>query len=207
MRQISERAHIMPAKTPLTDKLREPLKFTTELKGFPLQFESTWGIFSPREVDEGSRLLLDHIEVDKTANCFDLGCGYGVLGITLAKMAPEGTTIMADKDFVAVDYANKNAKTNRATNAKAILSNGLEQLTDEKFDVIVSNIPAKVGNEMLTLFLHDALEHLNPGGRFYVVTINGLRQFMKRNFNEVFGNYKKHKQGKNYTVASAIKLP
>ncbi len=196
----------MPANTPLTQKLREPISFDTQLKGFPMKFQSTWGVFSPREVDEGSRLLLDYIEVADNADCFDLGCGYGVLGITLAKMAPRGQVIMADKDFVAVDYANKNAELNKAPNAKAILSNGLEQLSDQKFDVIVSNIPAKVGNEMLSLFLFDALEHLKPGGRFYVVTINGLRQFMKRNFNEVFGNYTKHKQGKNYTVASAEKL-
>jgi 16S rRNA G1207 methylase RsmC len=194
-----------PAKLPITDKLREPLSFSTELRGYPLKFHSTWGLFSPREVDEGSRLLLDYVEVAPNASCFDLGCGYGVLGITLAKMAAQGQVLMADKDFVAVDYANQNAKLNQAANAKAILSNGLEQLSDEKFDVIVSNIPAKVGNEMLTLFLYDALEHLNPGGRFYVVTINGLRQFMKRNFNDVFGNYTKHKQGKNYTVASAVK--
>lgn len=196
----------MPADNPLTQKLRQPLSFDTQLKGFPLKFHSTWGIFSPREVDEGSRLLLDYIDIAKDADCFDLGCGYGVLGITLAKMAPEGQTLMADKDFVAVDYANENAKLNQAPNAKAILSNGLEQLADQKFDLIVSNIPAKVGNEMLTLFLQDALHHLKPGGEFFVVTINGLRQFMKRNFNETFGNYKKHKQGKNYTVASAKKL-
>lgn len=196
----------MPANNTITEKLRTPLSFTTELKGHPLRFESTWGVFSPREVDEGSRLLLDYIELTDDADCFDLGCGYGVLGITLAKMAPNGHTLLADKDFVAVNYANQNIKANRLTNAKAILSNGLEQLTDQKFDVIVSNIPAKVGNEMLSLFLHDALEHLKPGGRFYVVTINGLRQFMKRNFNDVFGNYKKHKQGKNYTVASAQKV-
>jgi inorganic pyrophosphatase len=37
------------------------------------------------------------------------------------------------------------------------------------------------------------------------VTINGLRQYMKRNLNEFFGNYKKLKQGKTYTVAMAIK--
>jgi hypothetical protein len=35
------------------------------------------------------------------------------------------------------------------------------------------------------------------------VTINGLREFMKRNFNESFGNYEKVKQGRSYTVARA----
>ncbi len=195
----------MPAKTPITQKLREPLSINADLRGFPLKFQTTWGLFSPREIDEGSQLLLDYVDIKPTDDCFDLGCGYGVLGLTLAKLAPSGQTLLADKDFVAVEYANQNANLNKLTNAKAILSNGFESLTNEKFDVIVSNIPAKVGNEMLTLFLYDALEHLKPGGFFYVVTINGLRQFMKRNFNEIFGNYHKDKQGKNYTVASAQK--
>ena len=72
-----------------------------------------------------------------------------------------------------------------------------------RFDLIASNIPAKVGKEALSLYLHDAREHLSSGGRFYVVTVNGLRQFMKRNLNEAFGNYDKLKQGAHYTVAVA----
>ena len=79
------------------------------------------------------------------------------------------------------------------------------ELADEKFDLIVSNIPAKVGNEMLYLFLYDALHHLKPNGKFVVVTVNGLRHFCKRTFNEIFGNYKKEKQGKAYTISSAQK--
>ena len=85
------------------------------------------------------------------------------------------------------------------------MSNGFAQIRDKKFDVVASNIPAKVGNEMLTLFLHDAYQQMNKGGRLYVVTITGLRKYMERNFKEVFGNYKKLKQGKQYTVAMALK--
>ena len=55
-------------------------------------------------------------------------------------------------------------------------------------------------------YLYDALAHLKPGGKFYVVTINGLREFIARTFKEVFGNYDKLKQGKVYTVAVAEKL-
>ena len=46
---------------------------------------------------------------------------------------------------------------------------------------------------------------MTPGARFYVVTITGLRKFVERAFKEVFGNYKKLKQGKTYTVAVAEK--
>ena len=182
-------------------KIRQDLSI--EYRG--LRFYTTWGLFSPRAIDDGSRLLLDFLELETTDDCLDLGCGYGVLGLCLAKLAPDGHTLMVDKDFVAVDYAEKNRVHNRIDNASCILSNGFAQIPRQQFDVIVSNIPAKVGKEMLYIYLFDALAYLKPGGSFYIVTITGLRQFFKRGFNEVFGHYEKIKQGKTYTVARGIK--
>lgn len=188
------------------DKLRSDIQFTAELGGRDLILNSTWGLFSPREIDEGTRLLLRHIEVGAADDCMDLGCGYGPIGLALAILAPNGQTLMVDKDFVAVEYSNRNAKRNGITNASAQLSNGFAQVDHgRRFDLIASNVPAKVGKEMLSLYLHDALERLRPGGRLYLVTINGLRQYMKRNLTEVFGNYDKLKQGAHYTVALARK--
>ncbi len=187
------------------NKLRQDIVFSETLRDQTFTFHTTWGVFSPREIDEGSRMLLDYMEIGESDDCLDLGCGYGPIGMTMARLAPKGNTLLVDKDFVAVDYANKNIQANGISNAEAILSNGLEGVGQRKFDVIASNIPAKVGNEMLYLFLYDALAHLKPGGRLYVVTITGLRQFVKRSFNEVFGNYDKLKQGKTYTVAVAEK--
>lgn len=190
-------------------KLRADIRFEADLGGRRLQLASTWGLFSPREIDEGSRLLLTHLgEIAPESDCLDLGCGYGPIGLTLACLAPGGRTLMLDKDFVAVDYANRNAKANRIGNARAILSNGFDQVPrGERFDLIVSNVPAKVGKELLAILLHDAHARLKADGRLYVVTINGLREFMKRNLNDVFGNYRKLKQGAHYTVAMAARGP
>jgi 16S rRNA G1207 methylase RsmC len=170
-----------------------------------LEFYTTWGLFSPRAIDDGSRMLLDFLELESDDDCLDLGCGYGVLGLCMARRAAQGHTLMVDKDFVAVDYAERNRLHNRIDNASCQLSNGFEQIPAQQFDVIVSNIPAKVGKEMLYIYLFDALEYLKPGGSFYIVTITGLRQFFKRGFSEVFGHYEKIKQGRTYTVARGIK--
>jgi 16S rRNA (guanine1207-N2)-methyltransferase len=73
---------------------------------------------------------------------------------------------MVDKDFVAVDFAQRNAARNRLKNATSLLSNGFEQVPSEAlFDVIASNVPAKVGKEMLSILLHDAYARLRPSGR------------------------------------------
>jgi 16S rRNA G1207 methylase RsmC len=187
-------------------KLREDIVFDADLRGRRFVFHSTWGLFSPTEIDEGSRLLLDHLEVRPGDISLDIGCGYGALGIPIAKLSPEGKVHMIDKDFVAVEYAKKNAEINSAKNCEVYLSNGFSEVRGMKFDLIVSNLPAKVGRELLWILLEDAKDHLKPGGRMYVVTISGLREFIKRNFQEVFGNYEKVKQGRNYTVGLAIKF-
>ncbi|MDX1336070.1 MAG: methyltransferase [Gammaproteobacteria bacterium] len=186
-------------------QVRRDIEFSDTLCGQPLKFRTTWGIFSPKAIDEGTRLLLSHLEVNPTDDCMDLGCGYGPIGITVARLAPQGRTLMVDKDYVAVEYAKKNIEINGLKNADARLSNAFSEVGEQQFDLIVSNIPAKVGKEMLAIINQDAFDHLRPGGRFYVVSVNGLRQLFKREFTEVFGNYKKVKQGKNYTVSMARK--
>lgn len=200
----------MPHNTPnpQLEKLREDLHIDAQLLGHSMQFNTTWGLFSPRGIDEGTLMLLDHLDVATDEVALDFGCGYGPLGLAIAKAAPEGSVQLIDKDFVAIDYANKNATTNHLTNANAYLSNALMSVPPEPaFSLVVSNLPAKTGNELYTLAFNDAKHRMQPGGTIVVVTINGLRSYMKRSFTEIFGNYKKLKQGKTYTVSAAELLP
>jgi len=188
------------------DELKKDLLIEAVLMNKPLKLATTWGIFSPREIDSGTDLFLKYLEIKEDEIALDIGCGYGPLGLAIAANAPKGQVHMVDKDFVAVDYANKNAQKNNLGNAKAYLSNGLSTVPKGMmFTTVVSNVPAKVGKEMLSILLHDVHDHLEPGGQFVVVTINGLRQYMKRNFMEVFGNYDKVKQGKDYTISRCVK--
>ena len=185
--------------------LRRDIEFSAEMRGVMLRYRTTWGLFSPREIDAGTRLLLDHMEVRENDRSLDLGCGYGPIGLTLAKLAPKGHAVLVDKDFVAVEYSRTNARLNGIENAEALLSNGFSAVQGRRFDLVVTNLPAKSGKELYYLYLHDAYAALEPGGRFYAVTITGLRHFMARACEEVFGNYDKVKQGKDYTVALAVR--
>ena len=179
------------------------ITFDTALRGIPMQFSATWGLFSPRGIDAGTQLLIEQLDIREGDTCLDLGCGYGAIGITMAKCARTANVYMVDKDFVAVDYAQRNVKQNRLQNCHVLLSNGFSHLPDIQFDIIASNLPANVGKELLHIFLTDAKARLKPGGRFYVVTISGLREFIKRNFRDIFGSYRKLKQRHTHTVAVA----
>jgi len=185
--------------------LREDIRFKDHLLGNDLQFATTWGLFSPKGIDNGSRMLLDFLEIKDDDKVLDLGCGYGPLGLSIAKKATHGHCTMVDKDFIAIEYAKKNAALNHIDNVNIYLSDGCNHLKDENFSLVVTNLPAKTSKEHYYLFFYDAFSRMQPGARFYVVVISGLRKFIAKAFQEVFGNHKKIKQGKTYTVAMAIK--
>ncbi len=109
---------------PEIEAYRKDLYIEESLCGIALRFKTTWGLFSPKAIDEGSRLLLEHITIHEDDNCLDVGCGYGPLGIFMAKQAHKGTCCLIDKDFVAIDYSKKNIQLNNLTNCECFLSNG-----------------------------------------------------------------------------------
>ena len=96
------------------------------LAGRPLRLHATWGLFSPRGIDAGTRLLLEHLEVRDDDVALDLGCGYGPLGLAIARQAPHGRVHLVDRDFVAVDYARANAERNAVPNVEVYLSDGFD---------------------------------------------------------------------------------
>ena len=187
------------------EKLREDLSLEADLMGQHLSFKTTWGLFSPKAIDDGTRLLLEHLQVNQDEQALDLGCGYGPIGLSIARNAPQGHCTMVDKDFVAVEYAQRNAKLNGISNVSVQLSDGFKHLPEQHYSLVVTNLPAKTSKEHYYLFFYDAWSRLQPGGRIYVVVISGLRKFIASAFKDIFGNHKKVKQGKTYTVAMAVK--
>lgn len=188
------------------EALREDIVIEAVLRGRPVTLHSTWGLFSPKEVDEGTRLLIEHLPIRPEDDCLDLGCGYGPVGVAMALEAPRGTTLLVDKDFVAVRYALANARRCGLANVDAQLSNGLADIDPaRRFDLVAANLPAKVGRELLTLFVHDAQTRLRPGGRMAVVAISQLRPVIERAFMAAFGNAEKIKQGRRHVVMGAVK--
>lgn len=184
--------------------LKNDILFKKELRGFNFTFHSTWGLFSPKIIDEGTELLIENINVKPAGISLDLGCGYGAIGLTIAKLSPQGFVHMVDKDFVAIDYSKKNAEVNHINNSDIYLSNAFSNVPDIKFDNIVANIPAKTGKELYWIIIEDAKKHLKPGGKLYFVFVSGLKEFFKRNFKEIFENYNRIATNGTYTVAMAI---
>ena len=194
---------LMYSRSDIT-RLKQDLTVDANLLGHQLTFKTRWGVFSPRAIDDGTSLFMRYLEIGESDKCLDLGCGYGAIGLATAKSCPEGEVHMVDKDFVAIELSIKNAKLNNIHNAKVYLSDAFINVTQkEYFDQVLSNVPAKVGREQLSVILYDAYDALKPGGKITFVTINGLRKFIKNNFKSVFGNYNKLKQGQKKGLSSS----
>ena len=147
--------------------LTKERKLTLEALGHKFQFLSNNGLFSHDKIDSASLLLLENIPpIEEKSSLLDLGCGYGLLGIVLAKAYNLHLT-QSDINSIALEYAAKNARLNNVT-AKAIHSDSFTGITDS-FSHITLNPPIHAGKETMYRMYNEAALHLLPGGLFYVV--------------------------------------
>lgn len=135
---------------------------------FSLKFTSDLGVFSKDKVDYGSRLLIEaYIQHGKkNVSLLDVGCGYGVIGISLA-LIMETNSVLIDINKRAVHLAEMNIKANKAT-ATAFLSEGYENVK-EKYDVIITNPPIRAGKQTVHSLLENAKYYLNNDGELWFV--------------------------------------
>ncbi|MFC4652687.1 class I SAM-dependent methyltransferase [Lactococcus nasutitermitis] len=175
-----------------------------QLLDIPLRFSTDAGVFSKNAIDYGSRVLLENYEPKMAKTLLDVGCGYGVLGITLAKKYDLNVT-MIDVNSRALDLATKNVFDNSVKNAKVEQSDIYEAVS-EKFDSIISNPPIRAGKEVVHSILEGAYEHLNLAGTLTIVIQKkqGAPSAQKK-MQEVFGNCEIMTKDKGYYILQSIK--
>ena len=92
----------------------DEVRISVEKSGQNFIFFTRRGLFSYKEVDANSIILATHIPKIK-GKLLDLGCGYGAIGIMLAKINPQLRLTGCDINRIALDMASKNAKLNGVT--------------------------------------------------------------------------------------------
>lgn len=140
-----------------------------EIKGKKLSFISDNGVFSKNHVDSATELLVKTIYDEVNGKILDVGCGYGVIGITLATNNKVTEVTMIDINHRALELAKRNSLRNKVEEKTKVLeSNGFEQIK-EKYDAIVTNPPIRAGKLVIYQIYADAKEHLLDGGVLYIV--------------------------------------
>jgi 16S rRNA (guanine1207-N2)-methyltransferase len=154
-----------------------------------------WALFAQGSLDEGTRLLLEVMEVRPHESALDLGCGAGYIGIHIAKQIISGTVTMIDASLAAV-AASKEASTS-LQNVRVLPSDSTHAVKDECFTLVAMNPPFHSGRELskeLSIrFIRDAAHVLDNEGIFYMVA-NRMLPYKKVlpayfvDIQEVYGN-------------------
>jgi 16S rRNA (guanine1207-N2)-methyltransferase len=172
--------------TDTSDLADDEKSFTLRIGGAELTFLSNAGMFSHGEPDPNSLMLIREIKSKTDSKLLDLGCGYGLIGVTLGKLCNIAVT-MSDVNSNALSYAEKNAKIN-GINARIFKSDGYCQIKDS-FDIVTLNPPIHAGKEVCYRLYEKTAEHLNKGGSFYIVIMDkhGKNSHIKK-LREIFPN-------------------
>ncbi|MBA2876772.1 class I SAM-dependent methyltransferase [Thermaerobacillus caldiproteolyticus] len=156
------------SKTPSSSSNPQTWKFT--LRGNEFTFTTDSGVFSKREVDFGSRLLIEAFENPEVEGDFlDVGCGYGPIGLAIAKSFSERRVEMIDINERAVELANQNKQINHIDNAFVYQSDLFDQVGDKMFAAILTNPPIRAGKNVVYSIFEQSMAHLHPQGELWVV--------------------------------------
>jgi 16S rRNA (guanine1207-N2)-methyltransferase len=147
-----------------------PREWRYELRGQSLLFTSDSGVFSKNEVDFGSRLLIDYYEPPIADGALlDVGCGYGPIGLALAKSYPNRDVIMIDINERAIELSKRNAAINRLDNISIFQSDLLSRVEDKKFASVITNPPIRAGKKVVHLLFEQAYNALLSQGDLWIV--------------------------------------
>ena len=185
----------------------KPRKVVYSINGVDFSLESDNGIFSKNELDKGSELLIKTLlPLDLGESVLDLGCGIGVIGLTLAYFHPGLYVCCTDVNTRALGLCSANAKTLRLSQKVTVLQSDIYTKVEGKFDSIVSNPPIRAGKKVTYGIYKGALEHLNDSGSLYIVIRKQQGALSVKSYLEqLFGNVTVLAREKGYYILKSTK--
>lgn len=162
--------------------------------------------FSPKGVDKGTLFMLSKVRVTKEDKVLDLGCGYGVVGIYIAKLIGGEHVVMSDISEEALLLTNANLVRNDLNNVRVVKSNGLKEIPDRDFTLILSNPPYHADFSVAKAFIEDGYKRLVLGGKLMMVTKR--LTWYRNKITSVFGGVKVFEQEGYYVfIAEKRQVP
>lgn len=150
----------------------ERRRIRVELADVRLDLTTDTEVFSARQLDLGTRILLENAPAPEDGPVLDLGCGYGPVALTLAARDP-GTDVWAvDVNERALELVGLNATAAGSSRVRAAKPEDVP--ADVRFGAIYSNPPIRAGKAVLHEMLLRWLPKLVPGGAAYLVVARNL---------------------------------
>ena len=172
-----------------------------------LKFYTDNGVFSKESVDFGTKTMLESFSTEKeNAKVADIGCGYGVISIFLAKKYPTFKFTMVDVNNRVLELSKKNIELNNINNEVEVLESSSFDNIEGNFDIVLTNPPIRAGKKIVHKIMIDSYEHLNASGELWVVIQK--KQGMascKKLLEETFSMVEVVTKNKGYYILKAVK--
>ena len=154
-----------------------------------LEFKTDTRALIPRPETEELAELLRTTQTPPPSRILDMGCGSGVLGLSIAEAFEESSLVLADVSPEALELASENAAGLELDSRVELTESDLFSAVSGHFDLIVANLPyipdsekaelsrevkrdpalalygGKFGTEIIEKFLGEAPTFLIPGGK------------------------------------------
>lgn len=185
----------------------DPKYWDFTLRNHQFRFKTDNGVFSKREVDFGSRLLIESFTIPEiNGPILDVGCGYGPIGLSIAKANPDRIIHMVDVNERALELARENAVLNKIENVKIYESDRLLSVKEDTFSAILTNPPIRAGKKTVHDIFEQGYERLAARGELWVVIQKkqGAPSAMEK-MKELFSNAEVIDKSKGYFIIKAKK--
>jgi len=146
------------------------MQIEEQVQGVDLVLQTNEEVFSPTAVDKGTRAMLSFVEFKEGDKVLDLGCGCGVVGILAAKQIGADNVVMCDVSENAVQLSKQNAAANGVDGVTIRRSDGLKEVSETGFTLILSNPPYHTDFAVAKGFIEDGFKKLAIGGKMVMVT-------------------------------------
>ena len=151
----------------------KPKEISVEIDGRKVNVTTSGGIFSPDRIDQGTAVLLDHLdELAPSGEILDIGCGWGPISLAIATRSPKANVWAIDVNNRSLELTAKNAKSLGLGNVKTARPD--EVPAGIEFAAIWSNPPIRVGKNELHQILLTWLPRLTIGGEAFLVVQKNL---------------------------------
>jgi 16S rRNA (guanine1207-N2)-methyltransferase len=191
-----------------TQKVESDPKFWDfTLRNHAFRFKTDNGVFSKREVDFGSRILIESFIMPKVeGDVLDVGCGYGPIGLSIAKEFSNHIVHMVDVNERAIELAKENASLNKITNVDIYESDRLLNVKGDTFAAILTNPPIRAGKQTVHDIFEQSYEHLVSNGELWIVIQKkqGAPSAIEK-LKTLFSDVETVDKSKGYFIIKAIK--
>ncbi|WP_297205570.1 23S rRNA (guanine(1835)-N(2))-methyltransferase RlmG [uncultured Pluralibacter sp.] len=168
-------------------------------------------VFSRSGLDIGARFFMEHLPKDLEGEIVDLGCGNGVIGMTLLANNPQASVVFVDESPMAVASSRLNVEENlpeALDRCEFMINNGLSGVEPFRFNAVLCNPPFHqqhaLTDSVAWEMFHHARRCLKINGELVIVANRHLDYYHK--LKKIFGNCETVATNKKFVVLKAVKL-